>query len=100
PSTLTHTLSLHDALRIYPRATSACGLGCSLLLLDVGERLAHREQALTLTCEIGSRAESRCIVGVLRKHRANASRFVLVLRDQRVDRKSTRLNSSHVKNSY
>src|SRR5690606_40623109 len=87
---VTYTLSLHDALPIY----------------------VHRQRGRRFRCErllaVAARASDRCVRGhgdrangVAAPHaaaRVPGQRGPLELR--RVDRKSTRLNSSHVKISY
>src|SRR3712207_7015305 len=70
-----YTLSLHDALPIYER-------------LEVGE--LHRHDALRLQHELQP-GDDVVQVGHVREH---------VVADHQVDRKSTRLNSSHANISY
>src|SRR5690606_41875236 len=84
PSPTTHPLSLHDALPIYEGA----GLGherqfahVALLLLDVLHRLGGRLLVVDHQAHGGAQRGS-------------------IGQPARTDRKSTRLNSSHVKISY
>src|SRR5439155_7730815 len=85
PTTKTYTLSLHDALPIYARKREAI-----LLAVDADQQV---------TAAHGSRLKPRL---------GPAAKVALILRPARsiwlpvpsVDRKSTRLNSSHVAISY
>src|SRR5690606_41298229 len=81
PSTAIYTLSLHDALPIFD----------DVLLVAVVERV-RLEQLV-------DRVDPLALLRVLALERLDAL-ALLVDREIRIDRKSTRLNSSHVKISY
>src|SRR5690606_42098402 len=99
-SSVTYTLSLHDALPIFFRyrdGGQAGDLDHRVDLVDLGldkQRVSHGESDLTveLPCEaVGVDAEPEAVP-------AEPPVLLDVLAGE--DRKSTRLNSSHVKISY
>src|SRR5690606_41305143 len=93
PTAVIHTLSLHDALPICAeREPVAERMGHPGLIADVVSQVAQR---VALLC-----AELRgdVLVAAREAHRLEAHHGDLVRVLQ--DRKSTRLNSSHVKISY
>src|SRR5690606_40786225 len=83
-TSVTSTLSLHDALPIYRNAASAGRFGA------LGQGLVHRRQRYA------------GLGGVRFEHACRAQGLVPIRgpTDRIQDRKSTRLNSSHVKISY
>src|SRR5436309_6507970 len=77
-----YTLSLHDALPIFAGRARARRLGRALRRALAGDRVVVRHGGGDARVRVGRGSERR------RPRRT------------RTDRKSTRLNSSHVKNSY
>src|SRR5690606_41083416 len=85
--TALYTLSLHDALPIFQQEVLASAV-------DPGRqepRVARRQDALSV---------SRPVANHVREVVEYGERHSLVRQELRPDRKSTRLNSSHVKISY
>src|SRR5688500_19909383 len=81
PTTL-YTLSLHDALPILTSFTRLCSLG-------------HFDLELFGLCKIIARYSESCRCNLL-----DCASHRVAIRKQLIDRKSTRLNSSHLVISY
>src|SRR5690242_21867996 len=81
PPTVIYTLSLHDALPIYSR----------------DQRESHRRELRDIVCRRKRRVHSRVRVDPARRERLSSGAR---LREHLEDRKSTRLNSSHMSISY
>src|SRR5690606_42111678 len=89
-------LSLHDALPIYfPRSQKRWMMRMHGMLEGAGRRFWPIFAGVLVV-----EAQKRVYQGVPVPARASRRVFVLVLSPQGADRKSTRLNSSHVKISY
>src|SRR5690606_41913530 len=91
----TDTLSLHDALPILPAAAWSCANACR----EGGACAAsasHPRRPESAPDTVGSAPQGVAGVATL----SNAFRRLRVGSATRADRKSTRLNSSHVKISY
>src|SRR5690606_40765726 len=82
-----YTLSLHDALPILHRVSLERGE--DHLLRRAGDAVPHRHPLKVATIQLGRAHRPRAVDGHRQPHPASAE-----------DRKSTRLNSSHVKISY
>src|SRR5690606_41554291 len=92
-STDRHTLSLHDALPIYPH----------LARRDRQRDIVQRDESAEPDAETADLEEDRLGPGLREPARSGGTRVsgvghVLANLSQPGDRKSTRLNSSHVKN--
>src|SRR5690606_41199246 len=99
PTSPTYPLSLHDALPIWPlaaRGGSCCSAPMDWAARDSGMFLlaassASRASEVAPTSRLGDCTARR---------KAASSSGLTITRSQDRDRKSTRLNSSHVKISY
>src|SRR5690606_41282238 len=94
-----HPLSLHDALPIYPAvqqtARTAAGARGEIVLLDQpGAQAAHRGVASDARTDNAAADDEHVKRLLLQLLDAIGEGFMIL------DRKSTRLNSSHVKISY
>src|SRR5690606_41290307 len=95
PASTPPTLSLHDALPIWPGEAVRCTAAPDDLFVAIG--LADLPAAgETVSVEVGFEDLE---TGTLRQTSADSVPVDAVRRES-VDRKSTRLNSSHVKISY
>src|SRR5699024_12660093 len=95
-ASVTHPLSLHDALPI-----SLCGALADFRKIIVGDRawrviwcLTHEDTDEAVYTEMTERVEA------LRKNPRTVSLAKTIEELGKIDRKSTRLNSSHVSTSY
>src|SRR5690606_41591737 len=98
--TATSTLSLHDALPILVatgRRAYADGLGLQEAGVETDERGRVRTDAHLKTNVPGIWAIGDVVAGPMLAHKAEDEGVAVA---ERIDRKSTRLNSSHVKISY
>src|SRR5690606_41903346 len=99
PHTVTSSLALHDALPISAAASlgqvhAAVGLG--------GERLACKLQYPDMDSAVEADLNQLALLFAVHRRMQRAIDTTEILQEisARVDRKSTRLNSSHVKISY
>src|SRR5690606_41321181 len=91
PATSSHTLSLHDALPIYQRPQFEQGVLQTVDLLPVTQwRTVHEDPSAAWRTTL----EKTLSMALAEDAEAVASALSML------DRKSTRLNSSHVKISY
>src|SRR5207249_10564103 len=96
PPLKTYTLSLHDALPISPRLSDQCpeGLASQNALSNAGELGVRQSQETRKNPILGTTTSSS-------RHPPRGAKVGYHKADWiRLDRKSTRLNSSHVSISY
>src|SRR5207249_8982681 len=100
PTTRIYTLSLHDALPISHRIPHRF-VAADLRMLDsLDERTPFRTPQRFADAAHERRRDRRLLAARHPLAGAPALEFLLQQRDQGLDRKSTRLNSSHVSISY
>src|SRR5690606_39796905 len=91
-----HALCLHDALPIFPTGAGRV-MEKELISLDRGIKGGERPTIFVLG---GAKVDDSLRVAENVLSNGGADRVLLTGIVANVDRKSTRLNSSHVKNSY
>src|SRR5690606_41070238 len=100
PSALPSTLSLHDAL---PISADTAPAGRLVVVIGALPRAADAAAAADILFVVGAcpaAADTAAATHVFVVVGAARARLAPLIPDERRDRKSTRLNSSHVKISY
>src|SRR5207249_5667818 len=100
PPALLYTPSLHDALPISALAIEAARLAANAEQVAVGRERTRMDTILHDTLSSTLFALALKLDGCLHRAESEESRTMLEGVKQHADRKSTRLNSSHVSISY